>query len=322
MLVPSLPQEAAPPFALGGPVDARGYVHVFDDVSLNLVMRELDTISDFVEYLAKKERFIAEDRLVSAAGEEELLAYYLRKMNSQGQHDFVMPDGLTHLAIAEGTWRGYSRDPRYLAKKRADKASYLWDRLIEVFARHIATGTLAVGQDLPVSSLERALRVMASEARFSRRVLANALREKILTTQLFMSDTRTVISQEYPGVAYVFLISGPGPEEEYEEFRNARAAILLVYCKVARLLHRQLREVIGIAMEPRGSRGGSEALVYVAAESWTAEDEVEARALQDQFGIFKKARTIHTHDEEYPATSVVDDYYRVSHRRDHPAEER
>ena len=48
------------PFAVGQVNPDKGYVHVFDDVTLGIVMQTLDTVSDFVTYLAKKERFFDE----------------------------------------------------------------------------------------------------------------------------------------------------------------------------------------------------------------------------------------------------------------------
>jgi hypothetical protein len=71
--------HGAPPFFCIGKVDPRlGYVHVFDDVTLDLVLRELDTISDFVRYLQMKEKFLLSKKYIIASGEEELLGLYLR----------------------------------------------------------------------------------------------------------------------------------------------------------------------------------------------------------------------------------------------------
>lgn len=72
------------PFTIGHINPEKGYVHVFDDTTLHVVMSTLDTISDFTAYLTKKERFLTGSRVVLAAGEEELLAVYLGKMNSAG----------------------------------------------------------------------------------------------------------------------------------------------------------------------------------------------------------------------------------------------
>jgi hypothetical protein len=68
------------PFAIGQVDPSKGFVHVLDDASLAILMTELDTIRDFVAYLQKKERFISSGRLACAAGEEELLAEYLKRM--------------------------------------------------------------------------------------------------------------------------------------------------------------------------------------------------------------------------------------------------
>ena len=65
------------PFCIGDIDPSRTFVHVLDDTSLDIVLNTLDTISDFVSYLDKKEKLIRSDTTIFAAGEEDLLAYYL-----------------------------------------------------------------------------------------------------------------------------------------------------------------------------------------------------------------------------------------------------
>lgn len=48
------------PFVLGDIDRTRGFVHVFDDTGLDVVMRELDTAPDFVRYLSGARRLSAE----------------------------------------------------------------------------------------------------------------------------------------------------------------------------------------------------------------------------------------------------------------------
>src|SRR5437763_7358393 len=91
-------------FTIGQVDPAKGYVHVFDDTTLEIVMRTLDTITDFVQYLTKKERFMTGGTAVFATGEEELLAYYLRDINADGEHDFIIPPDINGLLIEEGLW--------------------------------------------------------------------------------------------------------------------------------------------------------------------------------------------------------------------------
>ena len=63
------------PFSIGDVDPSGSFVHVIDDVALDVIMGELDTIRDFTDYLDKKEVFVRSGRLSQAHGEENLLAY-------------------------------------------------------------------------------------------------------------------------------------------------------------------------------------------------------------------------------------------------------
>jgi len=116
------------PFTIGQIDPAKGYVHVFDDTTLDIVMSTLDTITDFTVYLTKKEQFLTGNKIVMAAGEEELLAIYLRKLNRAGEHDFVIPGGYDCLSFPEGFWDEFVRSPERQAQIESDRISYSWDR--------------------------------------------------------------------------------------------------------------------------------------------------------------------------------------------------
>lgn len=80
------------PFTIGDVTSSNGgYVHVLDDVTLDVAMGELDTVADFTAYLEAKENFVRSGLLASAPGEEELIAYYLRHANQNSEHDFKIP---------------------------------------------------------------------------------------------------------------------------------------------------------------------------------------------------------------------------------------
>ena len=65
------------PLLIGDVEPVGTFVHVFDDVTLDIVMQELDTVTDFSEYLDKKSAFFRSGHLVEAEGEEDVLSYYL-----------------------------------------------------------------------------------------------------------------------------------------------------------------------------------------------------------------------------------------------------
>jgi hypothetical protein len=138
MIAPSIIGEAhydltppMRPFTIGQINPEKGFVHVFDDTTLDVVMETLDTISDFTNYLMRKERFIESGKLTFAAGEDDLLAFYLREINDAGEHDFVAREEFESILIEEGFWEKFSYHPQRLAQIEADKPSYFWDELID-----------------------------------------------------------------------------------------------------------------------------------------------------------------------------------------------
>jgi hypothetical protein len=165
------------PFAIGQVDPAKGYVHVFDDTTLNIVMSTLDTITDFTAYLTKKEGFLTGHRVVHAAGEEELLAIYLRELNHAGEHDFIVDGDYDTLSFDEGFWEAFERSPERHAQIERDRISYSWDKLIEKFAFHAMTGTQYFSSGQPLREQEQVFRFLAREPRTRRRLLAISLHE-------------------------------------------------------------------------------------------------------------------------------------------------
>jgi hypothetical protein len=102
----------------------------------------LDTTRDFVEYLGKKERFLTSKQIdVIAAGEDDLLAYYLQKLNKDNEHDFVIPSKINALVLDEGFWLDFCRSEERHSQVQANHVSYSWDALIESFIQHTVGGT-------------------------------------------------------------------------------------------------------------------------------------------------------------------------------------
>lgn len=114
-------------FTIGQVNPEKGFVHVFDDTTLDLVLKTLDTVPDFIGYLQKKETFFAKYLAVSAGGEEELLAYYLQQLNARGEHDFIFGQEADAIALDEGHWESFCVHPQRLAQIEANRVSAVWD---------------------------------------------------------------------------------------------------------------------------------------------------------------------------------------------------
>jgi hypothetical protein len=299
--------EDVVPFAIGQVDPSRGYVHVFDDTSLDIVLRTLDTITDFVNYLAKKERLVESGRLIAAAGEEDLLAYYLQKLNERGEHDFTIPEGYHGITIDEGLWEEFRGSQERAAQIKANEISYLWDRMIERFSHHLLAGTSLGSPGATVSDHEKIFRFMARESRLRRRLLAKAvtgLIEKAPPYRPSFRATRVVVPS-LPGDPYYVLLLLTGPERESQErYRLARRNLLEVMCMVTKLQFPDALDIIGYATEPGPTAGSTEDALYFNARDWDDELQAEAQGYRDKLGLLTKFDSFSETVREYPTESI------------------
>lgn len=60
------------PFRVGWPAANKRFIHVLDEMTLNILLEELDTVPDIIEYLQQKEVFLTQPGVnVVVAGEEQ-----------------------------------------------------------------------------------------------------------------------------------------------------------------------------------------------------------------------------------------------------------
>lgn len=308
------------PFAIGDIDPESDYVHVFDDVSLEIVMRELDTISDFTEYLDKRADFIRSGRLEAAHGEEDLLSYYAIRTNEFGEHDFTPPDGRTWnevspLAIGPGNWSRYISNPQYHAKKLADEVSYAWDRLIEVFTDHLLGGTTIVlpGYEYSLTNSEMAVRHMALENRFLRRSHSEAVlgameigRGKDVFFRAMLPHEGSARNETGFFILTLKYLRWMENKGGYEKYREMRTFYLQTYAQALLMKHSYIQQIIGIAMEPPSQgRGSSEDIVYAAQAAWSDEDRKQNHVDCAALSIMREIKPTHYHSQEFPDVKRV-----------------
>lgn len=289
-------------FVIGDLDPSRTFVHVFDDTSLEVVLRSRDTITDFVEYLRAKETLLR-SRDISTAGEEELLAIYLTTMVDQWHHGFDFPPGA--LAIAEGHWLRFINSRERELQVQHDEISYSWDRLIDHFGKHALTATQYLTSPGGFPASELLLRFMAREPRLRRRMLAQALLELLHRTSSDQRALRVVLPVRPGDPYYVFLLFPLRKKLSHDENRALRGWFLTNAIRVTKLRFPDALDILGIATESgRNNAGRSEDSVYFDARKWTAEDEAEAKAIQETEQILVNSQMSHSRVDEYPCADV------------------
>lgn len=261
----------------------KGFVHVMDEVSFLTLLKELDTISEFVLYLTAKETFCGGRASVQFDGpEENLLAAYLHGGRKLLQNADV-------IVVGDGLWKEFVKKEQYKRKQEADEDSYVWDRLIERFAHDFMKGQLEFAPS--PSNTERAIRQIAREDRFARRVLGKSFKE-------FLDNSQQVAARMMKspsGVVYVFLASPHGtPREE-------RKAELGNRCFVARGLNPECSHVVGIATERyEKGKGFSLDLCNSFRPNWSADDQRLMEQMQKDLGYFARPKVKMDSEDEYP----------------------
>lgn len=270
------------PFLIGGEGAKEEHFHIFDKTSLQLVMQQLDTVSDFLEYLSCKETFL-ERLAVIAPGEEELLAMFLK--NSQnGHHCFIQGKEPLGITIADGGWKHLISTPQYKNGQRANQQSYAWDQLIEHFTSAWLKGETE--GDVDRKRIEAPLRLMASNSRLKRRALGRLIAEvarvqrqdrrlKFLATSDF--DNPKII---YAGVGIPYLEG-----MEHEEYRRKRQTTMLVFARSLKLRMPTLEQAVVIGIGESDEGIGSEDLALVDLTVWSDEIAADTQADMNQLGI-------------------------------------
>ena len=279
------------PFSIGD-VDPNGpFIHVLDEATLDIVMGELDTITDLTAYLTKKAEFIRSGRLSSAGGEEELVAYYMVRMNPKGEHDFTGTDGLplrddVVLTIGTGHYEHLQKNPQYAAKKDADRHSYVWDTLIKAFTDHMIAGTTIAleGEPVAVSDAEEAVWHMALVPRFTRRILGKSIMEVYEKGRDHPRYTRSFLPGDVSigtETAFFFMIVAvpdralPGG---YQQYRAVRLRMLETQALSLLEKYSSLKRVVGVATEPATGKGSSEDIYFAEDVPWTPELKANLQA--------------------------------------------
>lgn len=263
----------------------KGFVHVFNDRSTRTLLGELNTITDFVSYMEEKERFFLSAANTQFEGaEEDLLGLYIHRGRQ-------FPTGYDVLLIEGNLWRGVQAKPEYKRKVAADAPSFLWDNLISLFCKDTLNNNLEFGPEL--AAAERAIRTMAREDRFARRLLGKSFKEFLDSSNKLASR----MMRSPSGVVYVFLAMPHGMLRDY------RVATLGNRCFVARGLHPDATTIVGVATERyEKCKGFSLDLVHLYKPSWTAEDQAHMEGMQRELGYFVSPRSTVEPEDEYPTS--------------------
>lgn len=224
------------PFMVSIVEDDGTICHILDDATLPVLLREIDTLPDLLEYLEAKETLVRGGNVVGIAGEEELVGLFLGlRANVAGlslsrEGKFIIGEGLYARVLRERSYRSYVD---------ANVVSYFWDEMIRHHSACVVNGTLAPGSVRGIQANEEILRLLAAQPRRHRRILSMAYLE------FYQKDRVGITSRTCKGFGDVMFVFRICPRH-YGLSRAKRQQDLLNYCFLTAWRNRDVKKVVGI----------------------------------------------------------------------------
>lgn len=259
-------------------IDRRNPVHVFDSHNFSIILGELDTVSDFSNYLDEKLRAITKYDSLTYCGEEDLLGHYLFNYDEETKQHIIgtKHDDVNNIMIGEGEWHDFIKSDLYKTTKLEDRVSYFWDELIQRTCQNALDGTLGGNSDL--LGRQSAIFEMVKEPRFVRRGLADRIRRVVINFPDHPGQfTRqvTFLPSYLPNVGYVFFqLKVSADYRTQPDYLDKRRMLLEIACGAAKNKFPHLIKVIGIGIDaPKFTEeANSEDFILLNCEAWTDED--------------------------------------------------
>jgi hypothetical protein len=204
----------------------KGFVSVFDEDSTYTILKELDTITDFTNYLIAKENFISDKRIL-IPNEVDFLAFYL-------QTGLEIDFPIDTIISSNNLWDEYIKTDEYSEWQTNIMVSYIWDSMISQIHKFHVNNTLTEDKR---HEIEEAIRTINLEPRINRielgKILEDAIKKKVNARML-----RPLLNSNH---SYVLM---PLTDKNWEE----KEGELELRCMVARHENPSAEKVIGISI--------------------------------------------------------------------------
>ncbi|GGH14754.1 hypothetical protein FAZ19_07200 [Sphingobacterium alkalisoli] len=266
-------------YELSDSESSKGFISILNKETFEAIINELDTIKDFVEYLDEREKLLFSDRTVLIkCTERDLLAVFLTN-GREFPNDYTSSQYKEITLSLEGAWESYDKSNPALTKRRANKASYYIDNLVQ-------------NDILKLSDGETLARELMNLSRTERRMMANTLFDLVNKYQ----DQNGVLARRYSvynGIGHL-IIYYPSEEDESKIDWILKKALEIYAYKT----NYREKEIILLAAT-RGLKNPKFGM-FVGNPDAPEEAKRTIEELTAKFGWFEDMKVIYHIEKEYP----------------------
>jgi hypothetical protein len=280
-------RNTSKPFEIGK-IEINGViVHVFDGPTINLLLETLDTAPDFIAYLTGREAALRKAGTYEFV-ERDLLAAALIGWD----HDPLGRPSVPPLeTVVPGIWDDYVSSNHAVRRREADRPSRIIDEYINQRYEEFSAGRFLYASP-QFEQHEKAMRLLAAESRFARRMIAHELYDILNEEDKTTFWATTVPSPTVPHLRYVWLIYPKRPTEmsieQCDKFlmQHLRDHVLVAQARFKQSL------VMGICLPNRIADDTAIFTILHEKVVWTEADQQQALRLGED-GIFANLEALH-----------------------------
>lgn len=221
------------PFEIKINKNSKYKIHILDDVNLDIMLKELDTIHDFICFYEAKERLIENNVFLKYNSESDLLPIYFNSETKNNKYNFDKIKN-SKVFIEPNEWVRFKESMSYKVREQANSISYKWDDLIENFIQHHLEGGSRNSDNESIYDNNSVAFYMAQEGRLSRRFNLKLIQKDI---DFFASIKKekgdicthnSIITNTDTGVVYVVLQLNSSGYSDLETYIQARTGFLKI----------------------------------------------------------------------------------------------
>lgn len=250
-----------------------GFIHVCDEKSTGILFKELDTISDFTNFLQAVENLSNKTKLIfDGGGIEDLIALYLQNNDLFNISKNAEKSNL--MILTNDIWDGWVNSQEYKDRLIGLKSSYIWDELIKHYSTDLLYGDIFDFYNRKATNNDWAIMTMALQPRGHRAVLMDAFIE-------YLNNDKSAcrIAQGCDNTIFVFL------RGKHSDREHRSKELLLRCCIVSVNLENKI--IVGVARDKPEGTGFSSDLVYIENRDWTQKEKDEYKKLSKKLNYFE-----------------------------------
>ncbi|MEM5504924.1 SEC-C domain-containing protein [Shewanella frigidimarina] len=302
------------PFQIGQIFEG-DFVHVFNESTIELVLKEFDTTKDFISYISQREILLSSKKSIKISCESDIIQLFYENFNDElGDRSIWSKEfeDTENIIIDKGGVAKLFFNTSFIEKKQEDKISYFWDDLIGSFSFHILNNSTEHKSWEHPSEIEPSIRYMAETGRFERRILATSFIEFYEKALPGQRGTRLCFNPINKSHVYLFLVV---PFESsfpsYEIYKEMRRQMLHDYCIINKLLDPKIEYIVGISCKTRIDKqplspdffNEGQDFMFIDVRDWGDTEIDEAQKIHDEYvahGLLANRKLFMENVSEFP----------------------